>query len=176
MKITIILLLLIFSSWTLAGESEDNRAGKKFETTLQLAPVDYRMGNTAVSGMYFLSPNELIGLRVSSVRGQESQDAVAVQFKRYLANSFYLAPEIFYLRSREDVNGFWGDFFNQRDYATHTSLGGSLRLGNQWTWKNFTLGCDWIGFGRRFGTFRRDTHKSQPTTVTFLNLIIGYSF
>ncbi len=178
MKIFIILIALLSSVTANAETSEQNRSDKKIEASLQFAPHDYRLPNSAVSGMYFLTPNDLLGLKLGSLSGKENQNSIAIQYKRYFGNSFYAAPELFYLRSYEEINGFWADVFNinQREYASYKSLGAGVRIGNQWTWKNFTLGCDWIGIGQRFGTFHKDTSKLHNTTYTLLNFIIGMSW
>ncbi len=176
MKTFILVASLLVSISLNAASSEQNRSDKKIETTLQLASQDYRLPNLALSGMYYLTPKDLLGLKFGSLHGKENQDSVAVQYKRYFGNSFYAAPELFYLRTHEEINGFWGDVFNLREFASYTSLGAGIRIGNQWTWENFTLGCDWIGIGQRFGSFRKDTNKLQDTTFTLLNLIIGMSW
>lgn len=176
MKMIIAGIVALVSITVHSANSEENRSGKKVETTLQFASQDYRLPNMAVAGMYFLTTNDLLGLKLGYLHGRENQTSIAIQYKRYLGNSFYVAPELFYLRSHEEINGFWGNVFDQYKYASYTSLGTGLRIGNQWTWENFTLGCDWIGIGHRFGTFRKDTSKLQDTTYTLLNLIVGISW
>ncbi len=175
MKNLFIIFMTIWTASAFCASSEENRSGKKYETTLQLGQ-DYRLPTNQVGLMYFLKPNDLVGLKLGSSKGQESQDNISLQYKHYFGNSFYLAGDIFYLRTREDTNGFFGDIFNLHEYASYSSMGSSLRLGNQWTWENFTLGCDWFGLGQRFGTFRKDSHKLTNTTITLLNVIIGFSF
>lgn len=176
MKIIILALLAMIPVFSTASTSEENRAGKKFEATFQAALFDYRASTSQVSAMYFIEPNQLLGLKLGTRDGGEKQTNIALQYKRYLGNSFYMAPEIFYLNSREDVNGIFGDIFSSHDYANYSSMGAGFRIGNQWTWKHFTLGCDWVGIGQRLGTFRKDTSRLNDTTYTFLNVIIGASF
>ncbi|MGE3610450.1 MAG: hypothetical protein AB7I27_12745 [Bacteriovoracaceae bacterium] len=173
----ILVWIVLFSNQMVnAATSEENRSGKKFEVTFQNAIQDYRLPNQAITGMYFITPKDLVGLKLGNLHGKENQNSIAIQYKKYFANSFYAAPELFYLRSHEDVNGFWGDAFSLHDYASYTSLGAGIRIGNQWTWERFTIGCDWIGVGRRFGTFRKDTDRLSNVTYTLLNLSIGISW
>lgn len=167
---------VISSAWS--ATSAENRANKDLELTLQVG-LDYRMSPTQLDGMYFINANNLVGLKVGIDRqGHESQTSIALQYKLYTGNSFYFAGEAFYLNSREEVNGYYArNVFNlKEEYANHKSLGAGIRIGNQWTWKHFTFGCDWIGVGHRFGTFTKDTSKLSDTTVTLLNFIIGASF
>ncbi len=159
-----------------SGTSAEERKGKKVELTVQ-AGGDYRMNPTQLSAMYLLDDANLLGLKVGSDKSnEERQTNVAVQYKHYFENSFYLAGEMFYLNTREDVNGFWGPIIYQRDYADYRSLGAGIRIGNQWTWERVTLGCDWIGFGQRFGTFQKETSRLKDSTFTILNVIFGVSF
>ncbi len=160
-----------------SGTSSEERTGKKIELTVQ-AGVDYRMSPTQLSAMYFFDAHNLLGIKVGSDRTiEERQTNVAIQYKHYFENSFYVAGEIFYLNTREDVNYFWESVFRKNgDYADYKSLGAGIRIGNQWTWKHVTLGCDWIGYGRRIGTFQKDTPKLNMNTFTLLNVIFGVSF
>ncbi len=177
MKIQLAALLMILPVVCNSATSTDGRNGKIIELTVQ-AGVDYRMSPTQLSAMYFLNSDNLLGFKVGSDRTiEERQTSVAVQYKHFLENSFYVSGEIFYLNTREDVNYFWESVFRKNgDYADYKSLGAGIRIGNQWTWKYFTLGCDWIGYGRRFGTFQKDTHKLNMNTYTLLNVIVGVSF
>jgi hypothetical protein len=176
MKTIFAVLILTLPFVCYSETSADNRNGKTVELTVQ-AGVDYRMSPTQLSAMYFFTADDLLGLKVGADRtSEERQTSVAVQYKHYFENTFYLAAEMFYLNTREDVNGVWGTIFNQQDYADYTSLGAGVRIGNQWTWKHVTLGCDWIGYGRRIGTFQKDTPKLNTNTFTLLNVIVGVSF
>lgn len=172
--IGLILFARTFSDvWS--STSMENRADKDLELSFQVG-LDYRMSPTQLGGMYFLNSNNLIGFKAGvDHQGQEGQTNISVQYKHYTGNSFYLASEIFYLNSRENLNE--SIFLNDNEeYARHVSLGAGIRVGNQWTWNNFTLGCDWFGLGRRLGTFKKETSNSNDTTVTLLNIIVGASF
>jgi hypothetical protein len=177
MRSFFIFSLSLLSLSALAASSQENRANKNFEFTLQAGP-DYRMSPTQLAAMYFINSDNLIGLKAGDDRtGREHQTNLAVQFQHYAGNSFYVAGEAFYLNTTEDIDGFWADIFNiEREYARYSSLGVGVRIGNQWTWKHFTLGCDWIGIGRRVGTFRKETDKLIDGTYTLLNVKFGASF
>lgn len=58
--------------------------------------------------MYFINPNNLIGLKVGIDQpGQESQSSIAPQYKYHTGNSFYFASEAFYLNTIKEVNGYF---------------------------------------------------------------------
>lgn len=169
-------ILMTFSTLIFASSSEEERANKKFELSIQQG-IDYRMSTTQASAMYFFNSHNLAGIKIGNRTGHEKQTNITAQYKLYLGNSFYLAPEIFYLNSREEVNGYLSSLFMKtQNYASYSSMGGGLRIGNQWSWKNFTLGCDWIGIGQRVGTFKKESSKLNDTTYTFLNLFVGINF
>jgi hypothetical protein len=172
------LILLITPLAAGANSSQEARASKTYEATIQ-AGGDYRMSPTSLALMYFFNADNLLGLKAGVDRtGVEHQTNIALQFKHYASNSFYVAPEIFYLNTNEDViGGFWSDVFNiQREYARYSSMGAGIRIGNQWTWKYVTVGCDWVGIGHRFGTWRRETRNLHSTTYTIMNFIVGVSW
>lgn len=177
-KIFLPLICLLLSLNILAASSLEGRSNKKFELTFQTGG-DYRMSPTQLAGMYFIDANNLVGLKVGVDRtGRDFQTSVATQYKRYFGNSFYAAGEVFYLNTQENTDGLINDIFslNEGIDAQYTSLGAGVRIGNQWTWKHFTLGCDWIGVGQRIGTFKKESSKLDDTVFTFFNFIIGASF
>ena len=45
-------------------------------------------------------------------------------------------PTIYYKRNT-------GDFFNAT--LIYEDVGTGFRVGNEWQWENFTMGCDWVG-------------------------------
>lgn len=176
MRLILFISFFALSISAFGATSPENRANKKVELTYQLGG-DYRMATTQVAAMYFIDSNRLVGLKAGSQNGNnEQQTSVAIQYKQYTTDSFYLAGEAFYLNTREDINGVWGDVFQTHDYAEYKSLGMGIRIGNQWTWDYFTLGCDWIGVGNRVIRFQRDTSKTSDLTITVLNIIAGISF
>lgn len=178
LKMLLPFFCLILSVNIQAASSREGRSNKKFEFTFQ-AGGDYRMSPTQLAGMYFIDANNLVGLKVGVDRtGKDFQTSIATQYKYYTGNSFYVAGEVFYLNTREDTDGLINDIFSIHEGidAQYTSLGAGIRFGNQWTWKHFTLGCDWIGMGQRIGKFKKESSKLDDTVFTFFNFIIGASF
>lgn len=173
--LALFLLVLSVTATATATTSRENRANKIVETTVQFG-FDYRAAPVQLSAMYFLNADHLVGLKVGTHNSAlTKQTNVAAQYKWYAENSFYFAGEVFYLNTREDLNGFL--IFQDEELAEYKSLGAGIRIGNQWTWRDsFTLGCDWIGIGRRIGTFKKDSDRLEDTTYTLLNVIVGMTF
>lgn len=177
MKFLLLISLILLTHLAWGESSEAERAKKKVEFTIS-AGVDYRMSPTQLAAYYFFDKNNLLGLKAGVDRtGEERQTNVALQYKHFTGNSFYVAPEIFYLNTREDEAWFLNDLFNvKKQYAEYVSMGVGVRIGNQWSWDHFSLGVDWIGYGRRVGIFRRDTDNLTDNTWTLLNVYAGLSF
>lgn len=177
MNKTLFLIVTLMPLCGLAASSRENRANKKLELTVQVG-LDYRMSPEQVSAMYFLNSDNLIGVKIGADREgkNERQTNAAIQYKHFTGNSFYFVPEIFYLNTRENITSWLNWRGNKDEFAEYRSMGAGIRIGNQWTWKNFTVGCDWVGVGHRIGTFKKETHKLEQTTFTLLNFMIGASF
>ncbi|MFY7992090.1 MAG: hypothetical protein ACOVP4_02270 [Bacteriovoracaceae bacterium] len=174
MKCFVFIITLSFFSFCSVARTDDSI----LDVTLQ-AGVDYRMSPTQLSVMFWPNPTNQIGLKAGVDReGDERQTNVSLISKHFLKNSFYVSPEIFYLNTREKESWWFADaLFDQKaTYAEYVSLGAGVRIGNQWVIKHFTLGLDWIGFGRRFGTFRKESKNSAVTTYTLFNIYAGISF
>jgi hypothetical protein len=176
MKVSLLLLICLFSNLVLAKTSREERSDKKYEITYQFGQ-DYRMNANQLSGMFFIDGDNLIGFKLGDGDDdRRRQTNVALQYKHYVGNSFYISGEVFYLNTRDDEDWVRNLFTNKEEYASYSSMGAGIRIGNQWTWKYFTLGCDWIGVGKRVGVFRRDYENSSSNTYTLLNVIAGISF
>lgn len=167
--LSLMLVLCSFNSWS--ATSQENRQNKVLEIAI-LSGFDYTNSVDQLQVSYFLDQDNLIGLKAGKGgNGKEKQTDFALQYKHYAGNSFYLAGEIMYLNTLEDTDWILGD-----KYSKYTSLGAHIRIGNQWSWKNFTLGCDWIGVGQRFVVFTKEDPSYYDTTLTLLNVLIGFSF
>jgi len=177
MKIIVLAFFIAISGLVRAESSEGERAKKSIELTVS-AGVDYRMSPTQFAAYYFLDKNNLLGLKAGADRNsEERQTSVAFQYKHFTGNSFYIAPEIFYLNTREDDTWLLKLFnINVDGYSEYVSMGAGVRIGNQWSWRHFSIGADWIGYGRRIGVFRRDNDKASENTWTLLNIYAGLSF
>ncbi len=118
---------------------------------------------------------------------------ISASYKQFLGNSFYYRAG---LGLREITVDSWEIFdVVAGQVAKSRSVVADLAIGNQWQWKNFTLGCDWIGLMPALATLESTIETSgisntsdrqqiendwdqvsQATSLQLLRFIIGASF
>ena len=168
--------------------SLENRKDLKYQTTLSIMGADYsgfRRNFTLAVG-YFLNDKNLINLRYTFQNSSGAQDnssttdypettrAIAVGDRYFFGNSFNTLASIFW----KDHSKF--DRSNGRTYK-FKDYGVGVRLGNEWQWNNFTMGCDWFGINHSLvkvsDTFPATSFGlDRELTFAFLNFYLGYSF
>jgi hypothetical protein len=155
------------------NSSEHNRINKTFQVSLiavGFGPVSGTVGGVNLS--YFFDRNSLLNL--SFVRIRESSyscsgsisckatgNAFALSYKRFAGNSFYYTVGL----GRREAG------YEEIDVASGspnykfsgTAIGAEVSIGNQWQWKNFTLGCDWFGLNFPL-SHKIDSEESSGTT------------
>lgn len=154
-------------------DSRSNRVGLNYQVLYGLG-AEYRIsGNSELTFAKFLTENQVVSVKLGAGRGHEiQQNNVTFQYKHFLENSFYIAPEIYYLNLFEKNYGSGYPYVDRL-----TAIGAMIRIGNQWQWQNFTLGCDWIGLGYNFININNDFDRDErSSTAAFLKLYLGYSF
>lgn len=155
--------------------SKENRKDKRYEGTVSYGP-DYKEITQQAMFSKYLDNDSIIGLKIgytknrSSKNWNHSQSNISLQYKRYVSNSFYFAPEIVYLGTQ--AKNLDADSLSQNTGSN--VLGAGLRIGNQWHWKNFTMGCDWIGVGQAL-IYLKNTQEINGYATLF-NTYVGYSF
>jgi hypothetical protein len=155
--------------------SEENREGLKYQALL-ITGFDYQAFPTQLAFGHFLSDDQMLLFKVGEqVGSHKDQTNVALQFKSFTSNSFYIAPEIYYLNVTEKDSLFIS-FSDDEEDETLIAAGAMFRIGNQWQWDNFTIGCDWFGLGQNFVYFKNDFGNKRRTTATLLNFYIGLSW
>ncbi len=187
-------------SRVVVDESAANREGKKYTVSAQIMGFNFTGGETALNLGYFLNDKTVLKLRFSSLRGtaqdiysdegdsKEVKDAWAKQgngtaimagVKLFTGNSFYVEPAAYY-RNQYQVYSTteFGASTVEIDDADIKDAGLSLRIGNQWQWDNFTIGCDWIGISRSLVDLGStgDTNSDRLASTSLLNLYLGASF
>ena len=187
-----------------ADSSEVMREGKKGFVTVTLLGLS----PGSVSGIdagAFLNPNLLVAANyeISSTKFgfggtdllEDKEKSVSVYAKRFWGNSFYTNLGVAYRSVKHKENTI--SFSNTSVTVTNLSKEQSFNredltfaLGNQWQWKNFTLGCDWFGVSYAISqqvvtNKATDTSTNQPTTadpikkdnqIRLLALYLGASF
>jgi hypothetical protein len=138
------------------NSSEHNRMGKNLQATLIAVGFGPVAGPvTGVNLSYIIDRNSLVNLSYvklaqsaytcsGSIACAATGNAVTLSYKSFVSNSFYYTVGI----GRREAG------YNEAEVPSGTtsytftgsSIGAEISIGNQWQWKNFTLGCDWIGY------------------------------
>jgi hypothetical protein len=164
--------LILFSSLSFAGPSEEVRATREYEALIHVG-YDYRLDSTQGSIGKHLDKDNVISFKAGS--GSDSahrQFSAAFQFKHFEGDSFYVAPELYYVNY---FNSNDDDYYDL-DPGHFSAAGLGVRIGNQWHLKHFTLGFDWIGIGRNIVYWTNTYEEKYDYTITLLNMSLGYSF
>lgn len=168
--------------------SAENRKELKYQTTLSFIGADYSgfRSNFTLGVGYFIDDNDLINLRYTfqnssgAEQSRSSNDfpektrAIALGDRHFFGNSFNTLGSLYW----KDHSKF--DRANGRTYY-FKDYGLGIRLGNEWQWKNFTMGCDWFGLNHSLvkvaDSFPATSFGlDRELTFSFLNFYLGYSF
>lgn len=184
---------------SILNESLANREGKKYLIDAAVTGIDFGAQSKSLELGYYLDANNIATLKITSMTAIDqdstgysydedaekklwSKDgkgsAVYAGLKHFASNSFYVAPAI-YSRSQQFVNSisFSGGYIIDSSQGKINDVGASVKIGNQWQWKNFTLGCDWVGFSTSLaGSKSGDVLERHKSTISALNFYMGASF
>ena len=195
---------------SIVRNSADARKNKKFSVDLSLIGVQFNTSSYGIEGSYFLDSDTVIsveaillsnyGITPKNTEGQDLNNsisdetdnlwqengegyAIGVNFKRFLTNTLYLKGGGYYrnqkiVSSTASIGGVLIE--SESDFGEVNDLGASLSVGNQWQWKNFTIGADWIGFNQSLLILEQnssnDFSTSDISSLNLLSLYIGYSY
>lgn len=164
--------------------SEENRKNLKYQTTIAVLGSEYGSFNPITASLgYFIDHNSLISFRysnhnISDVAVVEKMRATTLGFRNFLGNSFNIMPTVYWRRTNIDDTQTANRRFIYEDFGI------GVRLGNEWQWENFTMGCDWIGMNRALKVLNKDNRSKtffdsddkESINMTFLSFYLGYSF
>ncbi|MBT4793049.1 MAG: hypothetical protein HON90_15860 [Halobacteriovoraceae bacterium] len=181
------------------NESEVNREGKRFTLNTSLFGSSFSASSSAIELGYHLNTNTILSAQytklVSNSSGWNDNEAekdiwlrdgrghaISIGAKQFVSNSFYFKPEI-YSRSQEKVHSFTRSYYGDDRYISNIKdgyiedVGVSFKIGNQWQWDNFTLGCDWIGITKSVSAIKQTGKIDQEDINSFsvLNFYLGYT-
>ena len=184
-------------------ESMLNREDKSYSINATLFGSSFGASTTSLEIGKHLKTNTILSIQFSSLSNENLEDLdendkeyhfnearerdgygkyVSVGIKQFTSNSFYYKPEI-YARSQElvhDKKVLIGDkyYHDTEEKGTIEDVGISFKIGNQWQWENFTLGCDWIGLTRTLAMTKKTgkVYSNNKNSATAMNFYIGYSF
>ncbi|MDP7321476.1 MAG: hypothetical protein QF441_12760 [Bacteriovoracaceae bacterium] len=182
-------------------ESMKNRDGKKTTLNVGLLGNTFEANSTSLELGYFLDLNTVLSLQfhdLASYNNETTGDevdkawnkdgegyALSAGLKKYVSNSFYYKPEIYY-RKQTRINSISYNYSfgsSTRDLigtesTDFSDIGISFKIGNQWQWDNFTLGTDWVGLASTVAMLEQsgDVESHDKTNLTLLNFYLGYTF
>lgn len=177
--------------------SEMNRQDKSFEINGLVAGVgiDKTQEGGFVLG-YYLNPQSIIEFDFGV--GEDGDDLditkkrthyAGIMFKRFFGNSFYARGGFKYHYMNALTDYAYGNGYEYKGER----FSGVFAVGNQWQWKNFTFGIDWISVsgpisartfderinGENYYQNTLDYVKDRFTNDSFItspNIYIGASF
>lgn len=167
----------------ITDESRMNREGQRFLINASPLGVNFLTVSSALEFGYYLSTDEILSLQYISMRDRntyrnEARDGFALEigYKKFTSNSFYIKPELYYrTQLKEDSYDDQDGIYTFKDF---TDIGVIFKIGNQWQWESFTLGCDWIGVGRSLIVIDDVSGDDfdKRVSISYLNLNLGMSF
>lgn len=160
----------------LNGESVSDRLANG--VTLQFQPVGLGVIGTNESLIalgYYITENDLLALEFGAGRsdfqwkwdGQPENseilkgESIGVHYKRFFGNTFYLKTGL-------DYRGIKYGGGTSHDSASVEGTSGvfSILIGNQWHWKRFSLGCDWVGVSVPFAGFISSQYSASEESAS----------
>ena len=203
MKKTLLFVILTLTTQVFAAKSNIEREDKSLMVTA--SPLLFEYSTLAISAEIgkFLSPNEILSLQLTALRegagtttyGDEDSEsdesdeiweeagkgfALNINYKKFFGQTFYIKPSVYYksqniVKSTSSIGGVLVD--KEAGYVHDLGIG--FKVGNQWQWSKFTLGCDWIGYNKKIalldisGNLDEDVYQDS---LSLLNLYLGMSF
>lgn len=188
-------------------DSEDNRKDKQLMVTAELFGVSSATTSQSLEAAYYINSDLLANIRFTNLQkglnntgddsdsywegspGEKEADELwdeagagyilSAGAKKFFGNSFYVKPEAYYRKQKlvTETKHTYSRLTSSRA-GDYTDVGLSLKIGNQWQWENFTIGCDWIGMSQTVSMIQENGNLegSDIPTLTALNFYMGASF
>lgn len=185
--------------------SSQERKDKKVTINASVMGITHNTLSRSLEAGYHLNADTVLSLQYSDLQsglattdeGKYSNDelntwlrngvgsSISTGGKRFLSNSFYIKAEAYYRNQdhinktgskKSTANGEWMVVY--KETARIEDMGATLKIGNQWQWDNFTLGCDWIGANKSLSILsqRGKVEDNDLNSVSLLNFYLGASF
>lgn len=169
------------------------RQNKQYIVDAQILGLGFRTNTQKIGAGIYLNPSSTLQLNLyrlgeqAAAEGQKvngkvagTGSAIEVAYKTYHSNSFYTQAGL-YKRTQTIATHTIHSGFSS---AATGALGGeiddmglNLKLGNQWNWDTFTLGCDWVGYNYALSKKVNGTvEESDASGLSLLNFYVGASF
>ena len=174
--------------------SLNNRQNKKYQLSVGVGN-EYSFAAFTLTAGYFIDPSQVITLRYSRITQDIESEAVSNElhkiraytlgYRKFLGNSFNIQPTMYYRKSSTDYVNEGAVKSVGTPNLTYDDFGVGFKIGNEWQWKNFVLGIDWIGLNKTIYKINSQktwqgapqaTHFKEETTFTLVSLYLGASF
>ena len=170
-----LLIFLLIRTTAFASTSEENRAGKDYQINLPVPIYGTSYGLIANSGIevgHFKEKNHIIGFQYIKHKNPNYEDdfedseeyqgeVFEIFSKKFHGNSYYVKKHFYYRHAELDSS-------NNVHYSLREA-GVGFNIGNQWQWKNFTIGCDWFGLNARLVTFKNEDTRRESNAFILID-------
>ncbi|MEC9283325.1 MAG: hypothetical protein VX642_11465 [Bdellovibrionota bacterium] len=191
----------LYSDNVRVDSSQFYRAAKTVSLVVQPFGLNYNSYSAGFTGSLFVSSKFQLSLSVLNLTdlfqfGSEDEEtgeyvrvsddkegeAYELSAKVFLGNSFYISPFLF-KRSLvvREFDGSWlfggsGDVIRQGGIS---DSGIGLKIGNQWQWSKFTLGCNWFSISEAVFSSKQTgdlAFEFSTTQIGLTEFYLGMSF
>ena len=174
-----------------SNSSMENRKALQYQMAAGIIGREYIGSPLTVSLGYFINPDSILNLRYSVLnsgrddKAAQRMRAVTLGYRHFFGNSFNIMPTVYYRRNTSDYKNEGSFIVFGPSNLIYEDVGIGFRLGNEWQWENFTMGCDWFGINRTLVELNYkqqavglidDIALEKSVTLTLLSFYIGYSF
>lgn len=159
--------------------SPENREDKSIQITGRLTGLESEMINWGYAVSAFLDRDVLWNYEYSrgtdiGVFGADlKSEVISLKLKYFFKNSWYVTSgldhrKVWMKTTVYTCNESTFDCHNESGFAGESkSLYADVGVGNQWQWKNFTMGCDWMNLGYRLSKYAEsENSRSKGTTAS----------
>ena len=121
-----------------------------------------------------LNSDLTLGVTISHAKSEgigESKTAsyYSLRSKMFFGNSFFLQPEMAYLRTFTKRSGTFAPSIDESLYAV-------IGIGNEWQWQNFLFSVNWISYARRVANIENFNGQTEEEDLVLSTFNIGYAF
>lgn len=185
--------------------STRTRESKKYTINASLLGITHNTLSRSLEVGHHLNSSTIISLQHSDLQagpttldeGKYSNDelntwkrngvgsSLSFGAKKFLSNSFYMKAETYYRNQdyinktgskKSTANGEWIVVY--KETSRIEDMGATLKVGNQWQWDTFTLGCDWVGLNRSLSILSQNgkVENNALNSLNLVNFYFGLSF
>jgi hypothetical protein len=180
-----------FIPQNMSSEGIRMAAKNKLQFTFGFIGREYVATPITMGAGYIINPNTILTLRYSVFNGladdgaAEKLRAVTLGLRIFMGNSFNIMPTAYYRRNTSDYFRTGDIFFSGNNNLVYEDLGVGFRIGNEWQWEHFMMGCDWLGINKTVKELHNSEHGQgiidentfrKSLTITAFSFYIGYEF